>query len=95
MRGSPPPCDVKYGLDMITEAADTTSYIVKRSVRLYIALSKFKVTNKNEYDIKFETPESTRDTFKLLTGYELIALYNEITEAYPIIPIKDPFNKYN
>ena len=79
---------MKFNLDIIVEGANTNGYLKKIPIGLYAALSDYKVTDKNEYDINFKNPKSTRDTSKLLMGDELIVLYKDIIKTYPIIPIK-------
>ena len=39
---------------------------------------KFKVTDKNNYDLYFKKPLETMDYSKLLMGYEIIAFYKQI-----------------
>ena len=46
-------------------------------VGLDVASPEFKVTDKNVYNLYFKTPAETRDSFKILTGDELIAFYKE------------------
>jgi len=91
--GFAPPCDVESGLDMIMEAADKAGYSDKITVGLDVAASEFKVTDKNEYDLDFKSPEGERDSSLLLTGDELIAFYKKIIEKYPIATIEDPFDQ--
>jgi len=91
--GFAPPCDVESGLDMIMEAADKAGYANKISVGLDVAASEFKVTDKNEYDLDFKSPEGERDSSLLLTGDELIAFYKKMIEKYPIVTIEDPFDQ--
>ena len=57
------------------KAANTTIYIFKTSVGLYVASSEFKVADKNNYDLYLENPNSTRDTSKMLKVYEIIEFY--------------------
>lgn len=91
--GFAPPCDVESGLDMIMEAADKAGYANKITVGLDVAASEFKVTDKNEYDLDFKSPEGERDSSLLLTGDELIAFYKKMIEKYPIVTIEDPFDQ--
>lgn len=91
--GFAPPCDVESGLDMIMEAADKAGYLDKITVGLDVAASEFKVTDKNEYDLDFKSPEGERDSSLLLTGDELIAFYKKMIEKYPIVTIEDPFDQ--
>ena len=86
---------MKYGLNMTREADDTTSYLGKTSGGLGVTLSEFKLTDKVNYDIKLNTPESTRDTYKLAMGDDLITFYKELIEAYayPVILIEDRFDQ--
>ena len=78
---------MKFSLDIIVEAANTTCYLVKTSVWLDSDSSDKRVINKNEYDINSNTHKSTSNTSKFLTVDDINALYKYIIEACPIISI--------
>mmetsp|Transcript_1428 Transcript_1428/g.1551 ORF Transcript_1428/g.1551 Transcript_1428/m.1551 type:complete len:462 (-) Transcript_1428:60-1445(-) len=91
--GFAPPCDVESGLAMLMEATDKAGYLDKVSIGLDVAASEFKVEGKNQYDLDFKTPEAERDSSLLLSGDELIAMYKDMIDKYPIVTIEDPFDQ--
>ena len=91
--GFAPPCTVESGLEMLMEATDKAGYLDKVEVGLDVASSEFKVEGENAYDLDFKTPEATRDASMKLSGDELMALYADISERYPIVTIEDPFDQ--
>ena len=90
--GFAPPCDVESGLDMIMEAAEKAGYLDKISVGLDVASSEFKVDGKDQYDLDFKSPGAT-DPSMLLSGDEMVAFYQKLIAAYPIVTIEDPFDQ--
>ena len=91
--GFAPPCDVESGLEMLMEATDKAGYLDKVSIGLDVAASEFKVAGKNQYDLDFKTPAADRDPSLLLSGDELIKLYKDMIDKYPIVTIEDPFDQ--
>ncbi|MGK3742737.1 MAG: enolase [Bacillariaceae sp.] len=90
--GFAPPCDVESGLDMIMEAAEKAGYLDKISVGLDVASSEFKVDGKDLYDLDFKSAGAT-DPSMLLSGDEMVAFYQKLIAAYPIVTIEDPFDQ--
>lgn len=84
---------MEYYLPTAPQAADRAGYADKVSVGLDVAASEFKVEGKNEYDLDFKTSSESRNASLLLTGDELIALYEKIIHEYPIKTIEDPFDQ--
>jgi len=91
--GFAPPCTAESGLEMIMEAATNAGHVDKISVGLDVASSEFKVEGKNEYDLDFKTTGEDKDASLLLSGDELMALYTDLSEKYPIVTIEDPFDQ--
>jgi len=91
--GFAPPCTVESGLEMLMEATDKAGYLDKVSVGLDVASSEFKVDGEDFYDLDFKTPVESRDTSMKLSGDEMLALYQKISEDYPILTIEDPFDQ--
>mmetsp|Transcript_4880 Transcript_4880/g.11643 ORF Transcript_4880/g.11643 Transcript_4880/m.11643 type:complete len:459 (+) Transcript_4880:56-1432(+) len=89
--GFAPPCDVESGLAMIMEAAEIAGYADKISVGLDVASSEFKVEGKDAYDLDFKSAQG--DPSMVLTGDEMVALYQKLISEYPIVTIEDPFDQ--
>lgn len=89
--GFAPPCDVESGLAMIMEAAENAGYTDKISVGLDVASSEFKVEGKDAYDLDFKSSQG--DPSMVLSGDEMVALYQKLINDYPIVTIEDPFDQ--
>jgi len=89
--GFAPPCDVESGLSMIMEAADIAGYADKISVGLDVASSEFKVEGKDAYDLDFKSSDG--DPSMVLSGDEMVSLYQKLISEYPIVTIEDPFDQ--
>ena len=60
---------------------------------LDVASSEFKVEGENAYDLDFKTTGPEKDTSLKLSGDELMALYKDIADRYPIVTMEDPFDQ--
>jgi len=89
--GFAPPCDVESGLAMIMEAAENAGYTDKISVGLDVASSEFKIEGKDAYDLDFKSSQG--DPSMVLSGDEMVALYQKLINDYPIVTIEDPFDQ--
>jgi len=89
--GFAPPCDVESGLAMIMEAAEIAGYSDKISVGLDVASSEFKVEGKDAYDLDFKSANG--DPSMVLSGDEMVSLYQKLISEYPIVTIEDPFDQ--
>jgi len=75
------------------EATEAAGYLDKVSVGLDVASSEFKVPGENAYDLDFKTTGPDKDTSMKLSGDELMAMYADISNRYPIVTIEDPFDQ--
>lgn len=91
--GFAPPCDVESGLEMIMEASKMAGHLDKVTVGLDVASSEFKVAGKDAYDLDFKTSGADKDPSAVLSGDEMIAFYQKLTDTYPIVTIEDPFDQ--
>jgi enolase len=91
--GFAPPCTVESGLEMLMEAVKKAGYLDKCTVGLDVAASEFKVPGENKYDLDFKTKGSAKDPKLMLTGDELMDLYQKLINKYPIVTIEDPFDQ--
>ena len=91
--GFAPPCTVETGLEMLMEATEIAGYLDKIEVGLDVASSEFKVDGENAYDLDFKTKGADKDASLKLSGDEMLALYADICERYPIVTIEDPFDQ--
>ena len=72
---------------------DMAGYLDKVEVGLDVASSEFKVEGENAYDLDFKTTGPEKDTSLKLSGDELMALYKDIADRYPIVTMEDPFDQ--
>jgi len=91
--GFAPPCTAESALEMIMEATEKAGHLANVSVGLDVASSEFKVEGKNLYDLDFKTKGPEKDASLMLTGDELMAMYTDLAERYPIATIEDPFDQ--
>jgi len=91
--GFAPPCDVESGLEMLMEATENAGYLDKVSIGLDVASSEFKVDGKNQYDLDFKTSGPDKDSSLLLSGDELLKMYTDMCDKYPVVTIEDPFDE--
>ena len=68
-------------------------YLDKVEVGQDVASSEFKVEGENAYDLDCKTTGSEKDTSLKLSGDELMALYKDIADRYPIVTMEDPFDQ--
>ena len=72
---------------------DKAGYLDKCSVGLDVAASEFKVPGQNMYDLDFKSKGADKDPALMLTGDELMALYQSMIAKYPVVTIEDPFDQ--
>ncbi len=78
--------DPKEALDLLMEAIEKIGYKNKVDIALDVAASEFFENGKYNLGIKSE-----EDNYKSVE--EMIQLYSEIVQKYPIISIEDPFEE--
>ena len=91
--GFAPPCSVDSGLEMLMEAIDKAGHSGVCTVGLDVASSEFKVEGENAYDLDFKTSGADKDTSLKLSGDDMLAFYQKISNDYPIVTIEDPFDQ--
>lgn len=81
---------LKEGLDFVKEAIGRTGYDEKIKIAIGVSATEFCIGTK--YDLDYKTPNrSGGQNFK--SGEDMIDMYKELCEAYPIVSIEDPFDK--
>ncbi|XP_073138919.1 cytosolic enolase 3 [Henckelia pumila] len=80
---------LKEGLDLVKEAIGRTGYNEKIKIAIDIAATEFCIGTK--YDLDYKSPNKSGQNYK--SGEDMIAMYKELCEAYPIVSIEDPFDK--
>lgn len=81
--------DNKEGLCLIKEAIEKAGYTGKIDIAMDAAASEFFKDGK--YDLDFKNPNS--DKSKHLAPEQLIELYKEFMEEFPLVSIEDPFDQ--
>jgi enolase len=82
--------DNKEGLDLLVEAIEKAGYTGKMKIGMDVAASEF-LTEDKHYDLDFKTENNDGSMKK--TGKEMIDLYQEFINEYPMISIEDPFDQ--
>jgi len=83
--------DNKEGLDLVVEAIEKAGYTGKVKLGMDVAASEFWKDAEKVYDLDFKTENNDKSQCK--TGDELLAMYSEFVEKYPMISIEDPFDQ--
>mmetsp|Transcript_10356 Transcript_10356/g.27478 ORF Transcript_10356/g.27478 Transcript_10356/m.27478 type:complete len:352 (-) Transcript_10356:43-1098(-) len=91
--GFAPPCDAREGVELVMEAIKTAGYEGKCEIGMDVAASEFKVEGENAYDLDFKTSGADKDTSLKLSGDDMLAFYQKISNDYPIVTIEDPFDQ--
>ncbi|KAK9501811.1 hypothetical protein O3M35_012474 [Rhynocoris fuscipes] len=79
----------KEGLLLINEAIEKAGYCGKVDIGMDVASSEFYKDGK--YDLDFKNPNS--DKSKYLEPDQLMSLYKEFIDEFPIVSIEDPFDQ--
>jgi len=79
----------KEGLVLLKQAIAKAGYVDKVVIGMDVAASEFAKDGK--YDLDFKTPNNDKSLIK--TGDELIALYKEFVNEFPVVSIEDPFDQ--
>lgn len=81
--------DNKEGLELLKIAIAKAGYTDKVEIGMDVAASEFYKDGK--YDLDFKNKDS--DPSKWITGDQLIGLYQEFIQEYPVVSIEDPFDQ--
>jgi enolase len=80
----------KEGLDLITKAIAAAGYTGKVQIGMDVAASEF-FTEDKRYDLNFKNKPN--DGSQVKTSDELIELYKDFVQNYPVVSIEDPFDQ--
>ena len=86
---APPMKDAGEALEVLQTAIEAAGYTGKIQIALDIAASEFYADGK--YDLDWKVPGA--DGSGKLSGTELLAVYSEWVDKYPIVSIEDPFDQ--
>lgn len=78
------------GVDLLMEAIKLAGYEKEVKIGMDVAASEFLLPS-GKYDLDFKNPKN--DGKLQLTGPEIVALYQDLCDKYPIISIEDPFDQ--
>jgi len=79
----------KEGLELLKQAIAKAGYTDKVKIGMDVAASEFYDNGK--YDLDFKTKNN--DGSQKKSGEEMIALYKEFVNEYPVVSIEDPFDQ--
>jgi len=78
-------------LDVLMEAIEKSGHKDKVKLATDVAASEFYEEDSKKYNLDFKNPDKTQK--QLMTGEELVAMYQEWCDKYPIVSIEDPFDQ--
>jgi enolase len=81
--------DAKEGLDLLVTAIEKAGYTGKIKIGMDVAASEFFADGK--YNLDFKNANAAETSKK--TPAELLAVYSEYVQAYPVVSIEDPFDQ--
>lgn len=87
--GAPQIRDEIHTLEIIQEAIKNSGHEGRIDIGLDVASSEFYDAKANTYNLSQKTGKNDR----ILTPDQLIALYEDLTNKYPIVSIEDPFDQ--
>ncbi|XP_020576555.1 cytosolic enolase 3 [Phalaenopsis equestris] len=82
---------ISEGLDLINEAIHCARAGYNGRIKLAIDIGATEFCIGKKYDLDFKIPKKSEQKFK--TGEDMIEMYSELCEAYPIVSIEQPFDK--
>jgi len=83
--------DNKEGLDLVVEAIEKAGYTGKVKIGMDVAASEFWKEEEKVYDLDFKTENN--DKTQHMSGEQLLDVYKDFVENYPMISIEDPFDQ--
>jgi len=81
--------DNMEGLELIVQAIEKAGYTGKVQIGMDVAASEF--CKEKKYDLDFKNKDS--DPSKWVSSDQLIDLYKQMVEKYPVVSIEDPFDQ--
>lgn len=78
------------GVDLLMEAIKQAGYEKEMKIGMDVAASEF-LTKDGKYDLDFKSP--TNDGSMVMSGEELMGVYADLCEKYPMVSIEDPFDQ--
>ncbi|XP_015972775.1 cytosolic enolase 3 [Arachis duranensis] len=79
----------REALDLVKEAIRRAGYTDKIQIALDVAATNFCIGTK--YDLDFKSPQKLGQNF--LSAEDMVELYRELCNDFPIVSIEDPFDK--
>jgi enolase len=83
--------DNKEGLDLLVSAIEKAGYTDRVKIGMDVAASEFWLADKKVYDLDFKTENN--DGSQCKSAEELLGVYKEFVENYPMVSIEDPFDQ--
>jgi len=78
------------GVELLMEALHKAGITNEVEIGMDVASSEF-LTSDGNYDLDFKTPNN--DGSQVITGEQLGQMYKELSSAFPIVSIEDPFDQ--
>jgi len=86
--GAPQLQDENHTLEIIMEAIQNSGHAGRIDIGLDVAASEFYDAKANKYNLSQKTGKNDR----IMTPDELLNVYENIVNKYPIVTIEDPFD---
>lgn len=87
--GAPQLQDENHTLEIIMEAIQNSGHAGKIDIGLDVAASEFYDAKANKYNLSQKTGKNDR----VITPDELLNVYENLVDRYPIVTIEDPFDQ--
>ena len=87
--GAPQIEDENHCLEIIMEAIHNSGHSGKIDIGLDVAASEFYDMKANTYNLSQKTGKNDR----IMSPDELLAIYDKLSQNYPIVSIEDPFDQ--
>merc|ERR1719491_2924440 len=84
--------DNNEALDVLMDAIEKSGHKDKLVIATDVAASEFYDAKTKKYDLDFKNPAGSDDSMKK-TSAEMIQLYKQWIEKYPLLSIEDPFDQ--
>jgi len=84
--------DNKEGLDLLMEAIEQAGHTDKVQLGMDVAAGEFYIHDNDSYDLDFKNT-TDNDGSMQISGDELLEIYQDFVDNYPMVSIEDPFDQ--
>jgi enolase len=85
--------NIYEALNILMQAIEQSGYLDGIKIGLDVAASEFYDEASQRYNFDYKLPRELQSSHNLYSGQDLIHLYDDLIERYPIFSIEDPFDQ--